>query len=447
MAAPPPTRKFTLFHLALLVPFIAIAVNAFERISDNSYLWHVRAGTLQIDTGAVLTADPFSFTMNGEPWLTQSWLVELLYGWLETTFGITFTGHMVLVTSGITMVGLGLLAFKYSKSVPATSIVLILSTIMLGSFLVPRPVLFSYPLFVLVILAWENRRLRWSVPFLFWLWAAIHGSFIIGLAYVVLRTIQKREWKAIVVVFVSGLTTLMTAHGLGVLEMLWSFAEARQYLSLISEWRTPNFLSIDMAPLLIGICLIVYGASKGRIRSTALWIFVPFLFLAVSAERSVGSAWIALVPLVSMSLEGMSVRRVRGFPTPIAVVFAVVILVLPFLFAEATVVDDEKFPVEAVEALKDVRTFHDDYVGGYLIWSAGPQTQVYIDDRAELYQERTEEFVNLRAARADWQEPFAEDGIEQVLLRPDDPLVRLLEAEGWSESYGDEAYVILRPSN
>ena len=66
-----------LAHIAPLLVGVLIAVRASEAIRDNSFLWHIRAGSLQIESGSVLTEDPFSFTAAGEPWRTQAWLIEL----------------------------------------------------------------------------------------------------------------------------------------------------------------------------------------------------------------------------------------------------------------------------------------------------------------------------------------------------------------------------------
>jgi hypothetical protein len=446
-AVEPSSTRPTLFHIALIVPWVALIVNAFARVNDNSFLWHIRAGELQIDMGAVLTADPFSFTMNGEPWLTQSWLAEVGYGWLESSSGLAFTGVMVLALSLVTIGGIALIAYRHSRSVPATAIVVLLSTVLLNSFLVPRPVLLSYPLFVLVVLAWDDDRMRWSLPFLFWIWASVHGSFAIGLVYLGLRVLQTREWRAIRVVLLSGVMTLFTAQGAGIVSILLSFGEAGPYLDLISEWQTPDFLRPDLLPVLVGLSLIVYGATKGRLPSSSLWIFLPFVALAMSAERAVATAWVGLVPLMAMALSSMQVRWARGFKPIVAGAFCVVILLLPFVFIEPVVIDDEQFPVAAGESLDDVRTFHDDYAGGYLIWRYGPERLVYIDDRAELYQERIKEFVDIRAGRADWEAPFAEDGIEQALLREGTPLIDDLEDAGWTVGYHDEEYVVLTPGS
>ena len=73
-------------HIAPLVPFFLVAVIVAAPIRDNSFLWHVRAGTIQLDSLRVLTEDPFSLTFTGTPWRTQSWWMEFLYAHLERWF-------------------------------------------------------------------------------------------------------------------------------------------------------------------------------------------------------------------------------------------------------------------------------------------------------------------------------------------------------------------------
>jgi len=101
--------------------------------------------------------------------------------------------------------------------------------------------------------------------------------------------------------------------------------------------------------------------------------------------------------------------------------------------------------VAATAKLADVPTFHDDRTGGYLIWAEGPQRLVYIDDRAELYGERMAEFVAIRDLETDWKPVFERDGVEQVLFGAEEDLVDELEAAGWSSTYEDEFFVVLRP--
>lgn len=448
-AIQPSPRRYTLAHLLLVVPWVALVIDAWAPIRDNSFLWHIRAGELQWRRGQVLTEDPFSFTMLGEPWLTQSWLAELVYAAGEAWSGLGFVPPMMLALNLVSFAGLGLIAHRRSGSVAATALLLLLSTVLLVSFLVPRPVLFSFPLFTLVVLAWDRPQTRWALPLLFWIWASVHGSFAIGLAYVGLSLLAEREWRALPTAVVSGLATLLTAHGLGVITILAEFVEARPALALLSEWRRPDLVSLTFTPLLVGVSLIVLGAYRGKVHPRHLWLLVPFLLLAFSATRAVPPAWVGLVPLVALSLQGWGEGGGRSgegrFSAPAAATYALAVLFVPFLLAAEGRIDDERFPVAALAHLGEGHTFHDDRVGGYLIWAEGPERLVYVDDRAELYGERLAEFVEVRDGLRDWEPVFERDGIEQALLRREEDLTSRLADAGWSKVYEDDRYVILRP--
>ena len=243
--------------------------------------------------------------------------------------------------------------------------------------------IFSFGLFVLVILAWERPAARWALPFLIWLWASVHGSFAIGLAYVVLSLIVRREWRWLSVPAVGGTLSLATAHGLGVVAMLVAFGRARDTLSLLSEWRRPELWSAVFLPFAVGVVIIVFGAVRGRITPNHLWVLVPFLLLGLSATRALPPAWIGLIPLVALALGELNAGSGRRFSMGAAAVFATSVLILPFLIRDDGSLDPERFPLTAVSSLSDVNTFHDDVTGGYLIWAEGPERLVYLDDRAE----------------------------------------------------------------
>jgi hypothetical protein len=440
-----PARRFTVAHLVLTLPWIALVIDAWAPIRDNSFLWHVRAGSLQLELGRVLTEDPFSFTMAGTPWRTQSWLAELVYALGERATGLGFVPLMMLTLTMITFLGFGLVVYRWSRSVPATALLLLLSTVLLLSFLVPRPVLFSFVLFPLVILAWDRPATRWSVPLLFWIWASVHGSFVIGLAYVGLALLAERRWRLLPTAIVAGLATLVTAHGLGVLQMLVDFLAARDTLALLSEWRRPELLSVVFLPFVFGIGLLILGSWRRIIEPRHLIVIVPFLLLALSSTRAVPVAWIALLPLVASSLAGLGDGWAGRFSPRAAAIFSAAVIVLPFLVAGDGALDAKRFPLEARNALVGERLFHDDRTGGYLIWADWPERQVVIDDRAELYGERMREFVAVRRGEADWRPLFTREGVDEALLSVGEPLIDDLVTAGWREVYRDEAFVVIRP--
>lgn len=441
----PQGRRLSIAHLALLAPWVALVIGAWGPIMDNSFLWHVRAGTVQLGAGTVLTSDPFSFTMLGQPWRTQSWLIELGYGWMEGRWGLDFVPYMVLLVGTVTFVAIALIAYRWSKSVPATVFVLVLSVIALISFSVPRPVLFSYLLMSLTVLAWERPASRWSVPLLIWIWAAVHASFVIGLAYIGLTIIMKKDWRGLPAAIVSGVVTLGTAHGIGVVSFLLDFRQSSDALQYLTEWRRPDILEPVFLPLLGGLVFIVIGAFRDRIHPRHLWLIVPFTLLGLSSVRAIPPAWLALVPLVALSLSGLEIGSTAGLRPRLAGVFAVAVLLMPFLLISESELPEDRFPVQAVAALGESRTFHDDVVGGFLIWAAGPAHKVYIDDRAELYGDRLGEFVAVRSGDIPWQPVFRRDGIEQALLANGEGLIDELGSAGWMTVYSDDHFSILRP--
>lgn len=413
-----------------------------RRFNDNSYLWHVRAGDLQIERGSVLTADPFSFTKLGEPWRTQSWLADVLYSLLDDVAGLEGSPFITASCAALTFLLLGLIAFRRSKSLVSVVMYLVASAVALAAFLNPRPVIFSFPLFAAVVLADDDRRTRWMVPFLLWVWASVHGSFFIGLAYLgsvaMIRGIDRR---ALARLLCAACVTLLTAHGLGIVEILLDFGGNRQAVAVMSEWATPNLLSPPFIPVFLGILALVFLAQQGELGRREWLLVAPFLALALTANRSVPPAWIALSPVLSRVKLPINPNR-RG--SPVAVVLALGLLVFPFLLRPAEFIDSRRFPVAAAAHLTGHRVFHDDAVGGWLIYHQWPERQVYIDDRAELYGEQMLTFVDTRLVMKPWEREFEKWAIDQALLRPTDPLTQLLEASAWKETYRDENFVILR---
>jgi hypothetical protein len=444
-AGKPPTAPLSIAHLTLLVPWVALVIGAWKTITDNSFLWHVRAGTLQAARGSVLTADPFSFTMNGAPWRTQSWLAETLYDWAETvTGGLGFVPFMLVLVSVVTFATIGLVTYEKSASVPATAVALVLSVLALVSFFVPRPVLFSYMLMALVVLAWSRKSTRWALPFLFWIWAGVHASFAIGLVYVALSLFMEREWGEIPKAVVAGLATLATAQGLGVVGFLLEFGANRDALQYLTEWRQPGLLDASFLPILGGLVLIVIAAFRGHIQSRHLWLIVPFTLLSLTSVRAIPMAWLGMLPVVAAALRGLEIGSKTALRKGPALVLGGAIVLLPFLLLGQGGLDSTRFPVDARHELAEVPTFHDDVVGGYLIWAEGPERQVFIDDRAELYGDRLGEMVEVRSGETPWEPVFERDGIEQVLLRVDEPLIADLEENGWSRVYEDDDFAVLR---
>jgi hypothetical protein len=451
-----PLHGFGLRHLWLLVPFVWIAWVVGRPVGDNSFLWHVRAGTAQLEAGRVFTTDPFSFTAGGEPWRTQSWLAELGYGWLENlTGGIGWVHVMLMVVTGLTLAAAGLAAHRSTGSLGATAAVLFVVAWQLTWFAVPRPVVFGYLGLALVVVALRRDDADlWVVPLLIWAWAAVHGSFVLGLGLVVLDAAARRSRRRAAAAGVAVVLASLTAHGIGVWQILVDFLGARGALDLISEWDSPDYTNPFVLPYALVLGAILVAAVKGKIARSSLIVILPFAFFGMLANRNLVPATLVLAPYAAAVLSGRpgTVRR-RGESTVMNLILAGAMVAFAFMgFNRPVTLNENRFPEPAVlDIVGEGPVFHGTAMGGYLIYAAWPDRLVYIDDRAELFgEERFREFHDVRNGIHDdggahgYRAVFAEHGIGHAILETEWPLVGALAADGWQELHRDEHFVILR---
>lgn len=437
-------------HVGLAIPWIVAVIAGRLPIRDNSFLWHVRAGSLQIDQGSVLLADPFSFTRAGEAWRTQSWLLELGYAWLDDAFSL---GYVQWLVTGMALLILTALMLMFAQSGGS-----LLPTVLLGSaaawmgasFLSPRPVITSYLMIALVVLVGERPRLRWALPLIGWVWGSVHASFPLAIIYLLIVSLKSGDRKRLIDPIALGLPTLFTAHGWGVVEFLTGFVSHRDALRFLTEWATPSLTSTQFLLVIPSVLVLMYGMSKDRLNKSDLWIIGFSLFAMVSSARSVFPSWIFLAPLLARSLHGLRIPGLNSDSqtSRITVVLGVVVLVLPFVIpTDGTGLSESKFPLDAAHELRPgANIFHDDVAGGYLIYQNWPVTEVFVDDRAELYgAEMFEDVINTRSGTPQWREVFEEWEIDQVLARPDEALVEALVTDGWHISYEDDYFAVLEP--
>lgn len=436
-------RRVSVWHIAMFLPALVASLSFHRTFNDNSYLWHVRAGDLQIGRGAVLTEDPFSFTKLGEPWRTQSWLADNLYSWLDGYWGLSITPGVVMVSALLLLAFLGLIAYRSSRSVSTTALFLVLSILLFAGFLNPRPVILSYVAMSALVLAANDRRIGWTVPLLMWVWASVHGSFVIGLGYLALKWVVSPDRRRTVTEpIAAAVASLLTAHGWGVVGVLVAFVSNREAVNLMSEWQVPDLISIPFLPLLLAVFVLIFLGQSGDLRREDWIMLVPFLILALSSQRAAPPAWIALSPIITR--VRLPVPERRTFSPVVAWLIAGSVVLLPLLIPAELEVDRDRFPVDAAQSLTTSHVFHDDATGGWLAYTQSPDRQVFIDDRAELYGELISVMIGLRSATDDWEPVFARYGIEEVLLPSELPLVQMLRLQDWNVTFEDEQFVVLR---
>ena len=154
-------------------------------LSDSDTFWQIAVGQWILDHHAMPRVDIYSFTKAGEPWMSSSWLAQVLYAASYNLAG--WTGPVVLAASCIAAT-FALLTHILGRRIPAAyAVIVAIMALMLckGHFLA-RPHVLVLP----VMLAWAYGLMSasergeapspWLLP-LIALWANLHGGFVFGL--------------------------------------------------------------------------------------------------------------------------------------------------------------------------------------------------------------------------------------------------------------------------
>ncbi len=448
--------------------FVLVLLGAPALLRDSDTYWQIAVGQWILDHRTMPRVDIYSFTKAGEPWMSSSWLSQVLYA---TSYNLAgWTGPVVLAAGGIAAT-FALLAYVLGRRIPAVwAIGAVLAALMLsyGHFLA-RPHVLALP----VMLAWAyglmaaSERGRapspWLLP-LIALWANLHGGFVFGLVLVgafgldalwnAERSLRKPlalRWAAFGAAALAACCA--TPYGWGSILAARKILDLGELLHLIYEWMPADFSRFG--PFELAILALIGGALSRGVRLTPprIALVLGLLHMALAHNRNF-EIFALLLPIVVLSpvatqfalRPAWSARA--GAPLP---VMAAVMLLLGgwtwLLSANAAMaVPESQAPAAAVDAMKAYqpkRVLNDLPFGGYLIWK---QIPVFVDGRAELYGEafdiafyramQLKDVNQLLDMLKRWE-------IDAVLLTPHTPAVGMLDRlAGWRRVYADQNAVL-----
>ncbi|MBT8206816.1 MAG: hypothetical protein KJO18_00980 [Acidimicrobiia bacterium] len=431
--------------MALWAAVLLLPVGAAIRpIRDSSFLWHVRAGALQIETGEVLRSDPFSLLFAGERWRTQSWLLELLYGLLETWFEPLSWVNAMRYVFGTALVALVAVAVLHKVEDPIRAAVVAgLVGWMATAVIVPRPVLLSVVFLAAMVVIIDRPAVAWAAVPLMWVWAAVHGSWTLGLGLLLLGALRSRDgrhWRALG----AGLLVVhLTAHGVAIWSILLAFLRNRAALQYISEWGLPDLTDPVLAPIIVLLGGAAYGFATKRLVLSDLWVVIPFAVYGLTSTRSVVLSAVVLAPFVATSLRPKTTVEMPLQPVwHWGIAVALVVGSVAFVMTSSAGLDRKVFPPEA-QMLTDETFVHDDRLGGYLIYLG--HRSVFVDDRAELYGAAFFSDYDAALRSADAMESVLDRyGLSRALVLSDQAVLRDIDL-GWTVEPFSDGYSWLTP--
>ncbi|MGL4263374.1 MAG: hypothetical protein ACRCTX_17310 [Afipia sp.] len=436
---------------------------------DPDTFWQVAVGQWMVDHRAVPVTDVYSFTMQGQPWISTQWLAQVIFSQVYGWFGWAGLVALTALAIAVTYMLLTRFLVRYFGDTPVMML-------LPASFIIGLPHFYARPhaLALPVMVAWVAALLsaaerRQAPPFvlvlMMTLWANLHGGFVLGLMLIgpialdaVLNVEAPARLRLLLRWFVFGLVALaascITPYGWNSLLAARAILNLGEALTLIREWAPADFSflgPLEAGALLIIVLAFLKGVKLPLMRTV---LFVGLLYMALAHIRNADvfallGPMVVAAPLAAQfggrSDAGLTFPQPHGFATTLTAALMLGMTVTALAMGQYRPAENMS-PVAAVQALKQLhakRVFNDYDFGGYLI-SQG--VAPYIDGRTELYGEKF--VVEHSAARglrnpASFFELLEKHKIDATLLRRKTPGAQLLDQiDGWRKVFADDDVVV-----
>ncbi|MFT4121947.1 hypothetical protein [Bradyrhizobium sp.] len=439
-------------------------------LQDSDSFWQIKIGQWILDHHALPYTDFYSFTRPGEPWISTSWLSQVLFAFAHAQWD--WAGPVIL-TALATALAAGILVALLDAhlEIPRAVLFAMLAILLSLHHILARPHILALP----VMVAWVGMLMaaadRKSTPSWYWLplmslWSNLHGGFVLGLALIGPMSLvaiwgleSRRQVRLLLSWFLFGVAALaascVTPYGWRTLQGATNILNLGELLSVISEWMPANFSSFtSFEGAVLG--LIAIGLYRGLTLSPPRILLILLLtWMALTHVRSV-EAFAFLVPLVLAKPLGEKSPLPRAdaqgvessWPARYVTATGALMIAVAAWTSTSIYMSHHRFtftmaqtPVAAVDLLqqrKAQRIFNAYQFGGYLIARDVP---VFVDGRAELYGEKfVMDFFNATEGRKPELLPrlLDEYKIDATVLVADAPGPQILDhLKGWKRIYTD----------
>jgi hypothetical protein len=321
----PSVTDLIFLGLLLSLSFGALAPHL---LADAGIGWHIRNGQLIIQTHSITRTDPFSSTMNGQPWYAWEWLFDMIVAAAYGCMGL----NGVVFFAALVVAGTFALALRFTLnrggSLPVAVVFLALCIGASAIHLLARPHVLSWLLAVIwfqILDSWEtasgpanNRRLLW-LPILMLFWVNLHGGFLAGFALLALYlasefvgyiTVQGPGRRSVIgergkwlagISALSFLATFLNPYGYRLHVHIYQYLSDRFLMDHIQEFRSPDFHGAAQqcfAALLL-ITIVALAAARRRPRISQLFVVVFAAGSGLYAARNLPVSSLLLMLIVA----------------------------------------------------------------------------------------------------------------------------------------------------
>ena len=374
------SKKLAVAKIAVI--YLIILVASWNRL-DPDFGWHLVVGNY-IREHWVPNYDLYSYTTRGVRWVDHEWgnnvMVSYLYQWggyglLVGVFSAIWTASICLFRKRIRLI---ILVIAVLATIPYIGV----RTTVWGVLGVA---------ILLELIERNSKRAFAIIPLLILVWANLHGSFVIGLAFLAYFGVMRRQLKYIYMFVICVAVTLINPYGPRVYEQIANILFDRSVHSQITEWRS-FWLTQKTWPFIILWAVGFSLFSKNKIKN---WLALAPLMLIASLSASRYLPVFVTVALRDIDHYSTLYSLPKKLDRPRKIIIglfaviaiSVIVYLLSGVYRRHTI--DAGYPKQAVAYLKQHGcrgNLYNDYdYGGYLIWKL-PSVPLYIDGRMPTWR-------------------------------------------------------------
>jgi len=449
----------TVWLVFYLLIFSFLLFNSFNYL-DPDLGWHLRVGRDILATRSVPHAENYDYTMEGRTWVDHEWLPNAAMYWVYDHWGYIALNILFALLIILTLVILNIFIYRSLPNAPPAARTGLLMFFQLFGIFAAQPhlgiriqeiaLLF---IVLLLLIIWRyirtgNRRILFWLPPLFFLWANMHGSFLIGIFILFFTAAMKaaenilakyktfafldfrrrlnfRQITALAAFsLLSAAATLLNPYGIRLYVLLGGYAD-NFYMGHIAEWLPAYYRPLEYAQLIYCalfsaiIILMTVFALTARDREENkidLWYYALSLFFLVLAFKSKRHFPPFFVISLLLMVDFLC-RNIGALPPRLAgalgnnrlvktFVYIGAVISISGLAAQTNFTGDpfasprlcRRFPCGAVSWLKveaenhNLIIFNEYGWGGYLVWN-WPEEKIFIDGRFPQYPLENKSFL------------------------------------------------------
>lgn len=470
-----PTYKKKLFNIPyydVLIPLLVVLSSMLLKITstiyvDSDHFWSLAVGKWIVDHGTVPTVETFSWTVEGLPWISNSWLFCWLLYKIDEIWAVYGVATMIFLVYLITAYFLYFICRRMNPSNVSVWIFSVGIWSLIYFSVAPRAYIFTFAFLVIIMYLIRFKRDSWMIyliPLVFLLWVNIQLSLRFGLALLFVEalvgTVFFKDRRLWLILLLSIVAALINPYGLAI----WSFSLSELITpgtKDILEWQSPNFdnMSIFLRYLIMGFTgvLASYGVVFSYWKNRSIdwnrlmiffWFWAMFIYALtmIRASHFLIILWTIYFATFTPEWVKRNIRLKPAILTAILVVFtSFMFYILPraplFVPILATV------PGGGVEFLienpdKQDNLFNDYIFGGFLLAN---DIKVFIDARADIYIREgvMDDHLALQRLSVNPDTIIEKYDIKNFIVATGRPLSRYLNIDPkWEAVYADRVSVI-----